>query len=61
MPRAKNARGFFVIFYRKINFRINITASTYIRALIFYSFALPVIRLMATYVITPMEIPSEML
>ena len=53
--------NFFAIFYRKIYFRINSTASTYIRALIFFSFALPVIRLMATYVIIPMEIPSEML
>ena len=58
---GQKAREFFTIFYRKIYFRINSTASTYIRALIFFSFALPVIRLMATYVIIPMEIPSEML
>ena len=34
--------------YRKIYFRINNTANTYIRGLTFFSFALPVIRLMTT-------------
>ena len=59
-------RGFFEktpspIFYKNTYFNINSTASTYMSMLTFFSFAFPVIRLSATYVITPIEIPSEML
>ena len=48
-------------FYKNTYFNINSTASTYMSMLTFFSFAFPVIRLSATYVITPIEIPSEML
>ena len=48
-------------FYKNTYFNMNSTASTYMSALTFFSFAFPVIRLSATYVITPIEIPSEML
>ena len=48
-------------FYKNTYFNTNSTASTYMSALTFFSFAFPVIRLSATYVITPIEIPSEML
>ena len=48
-------------FYNKKYFPTNRTARMIINKLIFFSFAFPVIRLSATYVITPIEIPSEML
>ena len=47
--------------YIRIYFKINSTASIYIRRLIFLFFAFPVTRLMTTYEITPKEIPSEIL
>lgn len=47
--------------YRKIYFRINRTVSTYIRMLIFLSFAFPVNRFSSVQEITPIAIPSEML
>jgi len=49
------------LFYKKIYFSINRTVSTYISALIFFSFAFPVIRLIKVQEITPMAIPSEIL
>ena len=49
------------IFYKNTYFNTNSTASTYMSMLTFFSFAFPVIRLSATYVMTPIEIPSEML
>ena len=52
---------FACLFYKNTYFNINSTASTYMSMLTFFSFAFPVIRLSATYVITPIEIPSEML
>ena len=47
--------------YRKMYFKMNSIANTYINALIFLSFASPVIRLITTQEIIPIEIPSEML
>lgn len=47
--------------YKKIYFATNKTVSTYISMLIFFSFALPVIRFTNVQEITPMAIPSEML
>ena len=63
---VKLGTGFFEktpspIFYKNTYFNTNNTASTYMSMLTFFSFAFPVIRLSATYVITPIEIPSEML
>ena len=47
--------------YSKIYFRMNSTVSTYIRGLIFFSRALPVMRFSNVQEMTPMAIPSEML
>ena len=45
--------------YRKMYLRMNRTAKTYISGVIFLR--LPQNRLMTTYEMTPMEMPSEML
>lgn len=50
-----------MITYKKTYFNTNNTAKIYIKRLIFFSFAFPQTRLITTYEITPMEIPSEML
>lgn len=47
--------------YSRIYFRINRTVSTYIKGLIFFSRALPVMRFSSVQEMTPMVIPSEML
>ena len=49
------------ICYSRTYFRMNRTVSTYIRGLIFFSLALPVITLMMVQEMMPMAIPSEML
>lgn len=47
--------------YSRIYFKINRTVSTYIKGLIFFSRALPVMRFSSVQEMTPMVIPSEML
>ena len=51
--------AFYVVYYRKMYFKINKPAKTYISGVIFLR--LPQNRLMTTYEMTPMEMPSEML
>lgn len=57
--KLKNFWHFYL--YKKIYFKINNTVSTYIKMLIFFSFALPVRRLINVQEITPTAIPSEIL
>lgn len=49
----------YVVNYRKMYFKTNRIAKTYISGVIFLR--LPQNRLMTTYEMTPMEMPSEML
>ena len=47
--------------YKIIYLQMKITASPYMRGLIFFSFAFPVITLITTWEMVPMAIPSDML